>query len=171
MYRIITEQNCTLDKGTGYLYFCDKEHPLANGAASRVLYHRHLASLKLNRWILPNEVVHHINHNKLDNRLENLEVLTASEHATKHAEELGLCTKQLKKCIKCNKEFLAIEALYCSRVCKDLDSIKNKEITKELLDELIPKYTWVALGKLFGYSDNGIKKRAKALGCIIPKRK
>lgn len=47
------------------------------------------------------------------------------------------------------------------------DAIKNREITKEELDRLIPKYSWVALGKLFGYSDNGIKKRAIALGCTI----
>ena len=28
--------------------------------------------------------VHHLNHNKLDNRLENLEVLSNSEHISKH---------------------------------------------------------------------------------------
>jgi hypothetical protein len=49
--------------------------------------------------------------------------------------------------------------------------IKDKTITKDILDELIPLMSWVDLGKMFGYSDNGIKKRAKALGCDVSKGK
>jgi len=41
----------------------------------------------LQRQLQPNEHVHHLNHNTLDNRIENLVVLTGKEHTRHH---LGL---------------------------------------------------------------------------------
>lgn len=49
--------------------------------------HRHLMEVELGRKLLPSEVVHHINGNKLDNRIENLMVMNASEHS--RLENLG----------------------------------------------------------------------------------
>jgi len=38
----------------------------------------------LGRFLIEEEVIHHINGKTTDNRLENLELLTRSEHATLH---------------------------------------------------------------------------------------
>lgn len=53
--------------------------------------------------------VHHKNHDKLDNRLENLEALTGSEHRREHVEERPLT------CTVCGCTFVARHgrALYC----------------------------------------------------------
>lgn len=58
-------------------------HPMAdpNGYA---LEHRLVMATALGRPLLTSEIVHHINCNRLDNRVENLQVVTKSEHSRIH---------------------------------------------------------------------------------------
>ena len=151
----------------GYLQFRDHDHPLAYSDGS-VYCHRHVLSIQLDRWLVSGEHIHHIDANKLNNSISNLELLSASEHALKHNPKLVAAS-----CPTCFIEFTPhnSKSIYCSELCAKSSKIKNPSLTKEILQELISKYSWVALGKMFGYSDVGIKKRAKSLGCVLPVRR
>lgn len=73
------------------------EHPSAN-TIGYVLEHRIVMEETLGRLLDRSEVVHHINGDPTDNRPENLDVTTQSEHASSHGakRERGLDGRFLK---------------------------------------------------------------------------
>ena len=65
-----------------YIALWRPDHPAA--VNDYVLEHRLVVEASLGRFLRPDEVVHHRNHIKTDNRLENLEVLSPEEHLRRH---------------------------------------------------------------------------------------
>lgn len=54
-----------------------------------VLVHRYLMEKSLGRKLTKDEVVHHIDGNKFNNDISNLQVMSVSEHCKLHSKEIG----------------------------------------------------------------------------------
>lgn len=69
--------------GAGYVYLYAPDHPDAT-KSGYVMEHRIVMERELGRRLLRTEHVHHRNGRKADNRVENLVVLSRSEHLRGH---------------------------------------------------------------------------------------
>ncbi|MDD5064961.1 MAG: HNH endonuclease [Phycisphaerae bacterium] len=66
----------------------------------KILEHRYIVEKHMGRKLKNYEIVHHINGNKTDNRVENLKIVTRSTHQKEHAESVSE-----RACIICGKEY------------------------------------------------------------------
>lgn len=87
-----TEHHLFTGKGKiqGYIAVYKPNHPAAYKSGSRVGYvleHRLIMEGHIGRYLEPNECVHHINGIRDDNRIENLVVLTRSDHRSLHRKD------------------------------------------------------------------------------------
>lgn len=94
-----------------YNYVVVKEHPNAtkNGY---ILEHRIIMENHLGRILNPNEVVHHINEDKKDNRIENLQLMLVGEHERLHGKKAGRKYAEFI-CPECGKNFIIPENKSC----------------------------------------------------------
>jgi hypothetical protein len=125
-----------------YNYCIVRNHPNRT-KNNYVLHHRAVMENHLGRLLTADEVVHHKNEIKKDNRIENLEVLTASDHRRLHMPETGRTMFELK-CPECSTVFVKEKRqthigkkkgsfTCCSRSCRGKLSRKmqlNRETSK-----------------------------------------
>lgn len=104
----------SLDKG-GYiltkLQWDDPYYPMAN-AAGYAREHRLVMARHLGRCLEPWEVVHHINHVRTDNRVENLELSETSLHSTESVAHESLVHLKrenvlLRECVRALRDEIA----------------------------------------------------------------
>ena len=111
-------------------------HPAAK-ATGYVYEHRLVMEQQLGRYLKPSEHVHHINGDRTDNRIENLELMTAPEHLLEHRPSFEETRKQRARdaarkfqkrivlsCSYCGKpivrrpsELAPTRNAYCNRQC------------------------------------------------------
>ena len=87
-----------------YKYAVVPEHPKAT-KNNYVLLHRIVMENYLGRLLEDNEIVHHKDHNKKNNSIDNLELMNKEVHAYLHNKEKG---RQMVKliCPWCKREFV-----------------------------------------------------------------
>ena len=115
-----------------YLYALVPDHPNAtkNGY---VLMHRVIMKNHLGRLLGKDEVVHHKDHNKFNNSVDNLEVMDKNAHLALHASERYSFGIWLT-CPNCGRVFLRSRYRYnpksarhfCSRHCNGTFYSKNR---------------------------------------------
>lgn len=71
----------------GYVMVLRKDHPFAQKPNFRISEHRLEMEKKIGRYLKKEEHVHHLNGIKDDNRIENLVLITKSEHSSIHMKE------------------------------------------------------------------------------------
>jgi len=94
----------------------------------KVRAHRWIMEQHLGRPLLPTEEVHHINHDPLDNRIENLQLVTRQQHIALHAKEKQKYPDE-KICKACGVLFKANprkrkESKCCGRKCAQTLRVK-----------------------------------------------
>lgn len=164
-----------------YNYAVVPDHPNRT-KNNYVLEHRVVMENHIGRLLDSSEVVHHINGNKKDNRVENLEVMTALEHSLHHGEDRERQVSELV-CTNCNKVFTRFTnqvnlgnklGQFCSRSCNgkfinkntDCSSYKiNKAIPQEKIDEIkglvADGFSVKEISKIAGISGNTVRKYMK----------
>lgn len=129
----------------------------------------------LGRELKPEEVVHHEDENKRNNSRENLFVFASNEdHIRYHHTGVKIQNDDgswyspalVINCPSCNKEFYpsgtAIKT--CSTECASKLQQTVERPSQEDLQTLLRTGSFVSVGKIFGVSDNAIRKWCRAYG-------
>lgn len=163
-----------LDKKLGYLRYYRQV-----GGNQVMCYEHHLAAQAAYGAIPAGHHVHHINQVRTDNRVENLTVLSAREHALLHVDFRFLSQHGRDRasshmtitCEHCGKSVhRAVSQLnghnFCSNACRAIAGRKASWPTAEVLREILSTSSFRATGRQFGVSDNTVRKWARLYGLI-----
>lgn len=113
----------------GYVFVKVASHPNAD-SQGYVTEHRIVAEQTIGRVLQSDEIVHHINGQRDDNRPENLQVLTRSAHRVLHCEQNRLrWSPERDNCASCGTTERAHQAHgFCERCyARDWARAKRKQ--------------------------------------------
>lgn len=165
----------------GYRVIFDPSNPsaMSNDNWNGWVYeHIAIAEKQIGRRLQREEVVHHLDFNRGNNRTENLLVLTKGMHGKLHAwldrgapgwKHPGMNrvnsgkskSNEPQYCKVCGFSLQGKQKLYCSSKCYKKDSRKVERPSAETLSQEMKTTSWLALGRKYGVSGNAVKKWAK----------
>lgn len=161
------------------LYLPNHHRAKTNGYVDE---HIVIAEQKIGRKLLPNEVVHHIDKNRLNNNPNNLIVMKSiSAHTAYHQGNILIttnepyvydCKAKVNYCTRCNKRIYYKNKTGLCRNCYNQTinhKVKNVP-SKNELNNLIRNYSFVYIGKIYGVTDNAIRKWCKSYGLPYRRR-
>ena len=164
MLHDIAGKGRSLNNGYECVYLPKHPNARVNGY---VYVHRIVMENSLGRYLDSDEHIHHLDGNKTNNQLSNLELTTASEHAKKHKGEV-----KPRKCATCQRSFRPEKngAEYCSLKC----SAKSQERADWPSDEKLSLMVWdrpsSEISRELGVSDSALAKRCRLRGIKKPSR-
>lgn len=163
----------------GYRLIYKPNHPAAmkGGNWGEYIYeHRYFAELSLGRYLKNNEIVHHLDGNRKNNRIENLLILERGQHVKLHSwldsgafihesyERNGVNSENSRRteptfCFNCGLCLQLKQKHCCSEECYHIFNRKVPERPSYIqLIEDLKNNSFVAIGKRYNVSDNCIRK-------------
>ena len=149
------------------------DHPTAmitDNWKGYVYEHIYIMEIHLGRSLLNDEVVHHLDGNRGNNKLDNLILLTREMHGKLHAWIDKGCpfkTDYVEAyCETCGVFLYTRDSTkHCSTMCSDI--AKRKVTDRPTIDELLSllkNNSYVSVAKMFNVSDNAVRKWVKSYG-------
>jgi hypothetical protein len=165
------DKNCfKLDKTLGYMYAIVHGHPLAN-KSGKVYEHIYVVCQDIERSLLDEECVHHIDRDRANNARNNLKLMSKVDHALLHAKEDGKRLRKSLSCLVCGNIFLGDEHKnkYCSTSCQS-KAARKFDINKDELTIMVWSFPTTHIATMLRVSDKAIEKRCNKFGIIKPPR-
>lgn len=167
----------------GYRVVYKPNHPSAYTSENWkgwVYEHRYLMELELGRTLTDFEVCHHLDGNPQNNLMSNLIFLAnqgmhsklhqwidAGSKMSDNYTPSDICGKYLNRrdiayCTVCDITLQHKQETYCSNDCRAIATRRVERPTHDQLKTLLQTMSYVAVGKMYGVSDNAIRKWLKA---------
>lgn len=163
----------------GYKIIKIENYPRSKSVCYDNWYYEHivLCEEELGRSLNDDEVVHHLDGNPRNNRLNNLVVISSSAHNKIHAwmnrNSIMPVQEKVPECKICGITLQKHQDIFCSRECLNEDKSINKIDEKKLLELMKSDMSMLEIAKIYNVSDNAIRKWCKKykIPCSLKDRK